>query len=546
MNRRIIKKLPLVVFVMCILSLILSLRIAGKEPVIWEIEPKIAEPGTVLVITGENFGKDRGRVSISGVVPVASAYLEWSAQRIRIRVPEEAPSGLIYVITGKGRSEGVLFTNKRDIPVVLRRTGETEKPYIDSLSPERSPVGSRITISGGNFGYNRDTGEVCFTWAPTAEAGAGLRAPESQYISASAQDFDYEDWSDREISVRVPAGAGSGALIVRTRKGESNTLYFELDQSIGRRIFTGKRTYTLLSSVDIRNTSQKDGGGLYLWLPRIQESPSQRNVQLLRHEPPAEIENHNGLMLFYLKEPRRGIPYRISQTFILDRYALETRIDSGRVQPDYDTERPLYKAYTASNVFTPAADPEIAAAVRANGGRESNPYIRARRLYNFVLARLSHSREKKYLPAAAGLKERTGDSYTYATLYVAMLRNAGIPARTIAGYIITEDNAALPHFWTEFYLENFGWTPADPGLGDRAAPENFPLPPSPADYFFGGITNRHIAFSRGMLQAKRVSPYGRLLEQREMHSLQTIYAEAHGPLENYSGTWNNLQVIGSY
>jgi hypothetical protein len=546
MSRRIIKKLPLVFFGICILLLILSLRIAGKEPVIGGIEPKIAEPGGVLVITGENFGEDRGLVSISGLVPVASAYLEWSARRIRIRIPEEAPSGLIYVITGKGQSEGVLFTNKKDIPVVLRRTGGTEKPYIDSLSPERSPVGSRITITGGNFGYNRDSAEVCFTWAPTAEAGAGLAAPKSQYISASAQDFDYEDWSDREICVRVPAGAGSGALMVRTERGESNTLYFELDQSIGRRIFKDKRTYTLLSSVDIRNTSRKAGGGLYLWIPRIQESPSQRNVQLLRQEPSAEIENYNGLMLFYLKEPLRGTPYRMSQTFILDRYALETRIDAGRVQPDYDTERPLYKAYTASNVFTPAADPEIAAAVRASGGGESNPYVRARRLYNFVLARLNHSQEKKYTPAAAGLKGKAGDSYTYATLYVAMLRNAGIPARTIAGYIITEDNAALPHFWTEFYLENFGWTPADPCLGDRAAPANFPLPPAPADYFFGGITNRHIAFSRGILQAKRVSPYGKLVDQQEMHSLQTIYAEALAPLESYSGTWNNLQVIGSY
>jgi transglutaminase-like putative cysteine protease len=225
---------------------------------------------------------------------------------------------------------------------------------------------------------------------------------------------------------------------------------------------------------------------------------------------------------------------------------METRIDGSRVQPDYDKERPLYKAYTGSNVFTPAADSEIAAAVRANGGGESNPYTRARRLYNFVLARLSLSREKKYIPAAAGLKERLGDSYTYATLYVALLRNAGIPARTIAGYIITEDNTAPLHFWTEFYLENFGWTPADPALGDRAGPRDFPLPSSPEDYFFGSITNRHIAFSRGLLQAKKVSPYGRTLEQQEMHSLQTIYAEALGPLESYSGTWNNLRVIGAY
>jgi transglutaminase-like putative cysteine protease len=216
------------------------------------------------------------------------------------------------------------------------------------------------------------------------------------------------------------------------------------------------------------------------------------------------------------------------------------------VPAEYDTESPLYKAYTASNAFTPAGNPEIAAAVRANGRGEANPYIRARKLYNFVLARLGYSPEKKYTPADKGLEERAGDSYTYATLYVALLRRAGIPSRTIAGYIITDGNVAEPHFWTELYLENFGWMPADPALGDRAAIGSFPLPANPSEYFFGAITNRHIAFSRGLLQAKKVSPHGRTIDQLEVHSLQTIYAEAVGAFESYSGTWNNLEVIGAY
>jgi hypothetical protein len=452
----------------------------------------------------------------------------------------------VRVITPGKQSGGVLFTNRRDIPVVLHGAEKSDRPYISSIGPERAPVGGLLVITGSNFGYNRDDSMVCFTWAPAAEAGTGWADPKSRYIAASAEAFDYESWSDREISVRVPTGAGSGALLVRTAGGESNTAYFELDQSTGRRIFKDKHTYTLLSSVDIRNTSRREGGGLYLWIPRIQESPSQRNVQLIRQEPLPEIENYNGLMLFYLKEPKRNRPYKLAQTFILDRYAMESRIDPARVPLDYDKSRPLYKVYTASNVFTPAADADIALAVKSNGGQERNPYIRARRLYEFVLARMSYADWEKYVPARGGLKTRKGDSYTYATLYVALLRSAGIPSRTIGGYIISESNTAHPHFWTEFYLPNFGWVPADPALADRGPSADFPVPANAVEYFFGNITNRHIIFSRGLLQAKKVSPAGKTIEQQEMHSLQTIYAEATGSLESYSGTWNNLQVIGSY
>jgi hypothetical protein len=541
-----LKRLPFVFFGLCVVLLGMSLWVSERGPVISGMEPRIAGPGDVLVITGENFGAERGRVSIAGVVPVASAYLEWTPKSIRLRVPEDVSSGLVRVITQRKQSEGVLFTDRRDIPVVLRGDGGSDRPYIGAISPERAPVGGLLSITGSNFGYNRDEGMVCFTWTPAAEAGTGWADPKSRYIAASAEAFDNEIWSDREISVRVPTGAGSGALLVRTARGESNTVYFELDQSAGRRIFKDKRTYTLLSSVDIRNTSRRDGGGLYLWIPRIQESPSQRNVQLIRQEPLPEIENYNGLMLFYLKEPKRDRPYRLAQTFIVDRYAMESRIDPARVPADYDRNRPLYKAYTASNAFTPAADADIALAAKSNGGGERNPYVRARRLYDFVLARMAYAEGEKYAPARSGLKTRKGDSYTYATLYVALLRSAGIPARTIGGYIIAESNTARPHFWTEFYLPNFGWVPADPVLADRGYAEGFPLPANAADYFFGNITNRHIIFSRGLLQAKKVSPDGRTIEQQEKHSLQTIYAEATGELESYSGVWNNLQVIGAY
>jgi hypothetical protein len=546
-SAKIIKKLPILVFGFLAFLLFLSLQISGKTPVVKSITPKIGLPGEVLEITGSNFGTIRGMVSISGINPVSSAYLEWSPGRIRVLIPEDAVSGFVHVKTAKGPSAGVLFTNKNDIPVIVRDTVDSNLPFIERLEPERGPVGGRLTILGKNFGSNRENGLVYFTWVTAAEtAGLSSAGTLSHFIPAAGIDFDYEGWSDREIRLRVPMGAISGNIMVMNEEGTGNTVYFEVDQSVGTQIYKDKRTYTVQSSVDIRNVSGGGGNGLYLWVPRVQESPSQRDVQLLNQEPKAEIENYNGLMHVFLKNLNRGRTYRVAQTFILDRYAIESKINPERLKVDYDTDRALYKVYTASNAFTPADNPEIGKVVGSTAGREKNPYFRAQRLYSNLLGRMTYNSGKNFSGALKGLEEKQGDSYTYATLYVAFLRNAGIPSRTISGYIITDEKTAVPHFWCEFYLENYGWVPVDPALGDKAAIKGFPLPSDPQSYYFGNMDNRHIAFSRGLVQAKRVSPHGRTIEQPEIHSLQTIYAEVVGDLQSYSATWNNLQVVGVY
>ncbi len=542
-----LRGLPFYVFGLLFLVLFVILRIAGKDPEISSIDPKIGQPGDLLTITGKYFGKDRGKVSISGAVPVSSAYLEWGPDRIVVRIPEDTASGLVYVLTSKGKSEGVLFTNRSDIPVVVRTDDDSGRPFIESVDPERGAVGGLVTVTGRNFGASRGGSIVYFAWAPTQDDSAANGSTRgAQSIAAASMDYDYEGWSDRDIRLRVPMGATSGNITVVTDKGRSNSRYFEIDQSVGTRIFKDKRTYTVQSSIDIKNAVGGDDAALYLWIPRVQENSTQREVQLLNQDPPADIENYNGLMLVYLKGIAKMKNRRVSQTFIFDRYAMDTKIDPDKVRTAYETDRPLYKVYTASNSFTPADDEKLGAVVRTVVGREKNPYHKARRIYDYVLEKMSFSPEKAHNEALSGLGEGAGGAYTYATLYVAMLRNSGIPSRTIAGYVITEDRSAVPHFWAEFYLDGYGWVPVDPSLGDRARPGGFVPAENAASYYFGNMDNRHIAFSYGLVQARRVSPHGRTIEQPEIHSLQTIYAEAVGDLKSYTGTWNNLQVVGIY
>ena len=541
-----VRGLPFYVFGLLFVALFFILLIAGKDPEIDSIDPKIGQAGETLTITGKYFGKERGKVSLSGIVPVSSAYVEWTPRRITVRIPDDAASGLVYVVTSKGKSEGVLFTNKNDIPVVLRNQDVSGRPYIEAVDPEHGGVGGLLTITGRNFGPSRGNSLVYFTWAPVQEGGGSGISQGTQSIAATPLDYDYEGWSDRDIRLRVPMGASSGNLTVVTEKGKSNSFYFEIDQSVGSRIFKDKKTYTVQSSVDIKNASGGADSGLYLWVPRVQENSTQREVQLLNQDPPAEIENYNGLMLVYLKGIGKIKNRRVAQTFIVDRYAMDTKIDPDKVRSAYETERPLYKAYTSSNAFTPARDKDLGQQVLAVVGKEKNPYLKAQRIYSYLLEKMVFNAEKAQNEALVGYEEGAGGAYTYATLYVAMLRSTGIPSRTIAGYVITDDRTAVPHFWCEFYLEGYGWVPVDPALGDKARPGGFLPQDNPEAFYFGNMDNRHIAFSYGLVQARRISPHGRTIEQPEIHSLQTIYAEAVGDLKSYTGTWNNLQVVGVY
>ncbi|MCX7786561.1 MAG: IPT/TIG domain-containing protein [Spirochaetes bacterium] len=537
--------IPFLLFGGSLLLLLAIHTFSSIKPYISSIEPNVGVPGQTLTIRGWGFGNERIRITIGGVIPSAAQYEEWSPTRIRVRIPPETPSGLVYVFNKNGKSNPVLFTNVEEIPIPAEEAKDLGFPKIISIEPEKGAVGDLVTIYGRNFGVSRGNGLVYFSWAGNS-ATLQPKDKMSLYLAASEVDLDYEGWSDTEIRVRIPSGAGSGNLFVLGEKGTSNAVYFEVDGSAGVAVYKEKKTYTVRSSMSIQNVVGREDGGLYLWVPRVQEGPNQRDVQLIEQDPKAEIENYNGLMLVFLKNLLPNRTYRVAQTFLLDRYGIETRLNLPKLKTEYDRTRPLYHVYTAENAVTPVKDPEIKKQVELAIGKEKVPYVKAQRIYQYLTQKVRFEPNRAYRSVVQGLQEGRGDSYTFALLFVAMARNTGIPARTIAGYLVTDTKQALPHFWCEFYLEGVGWIEVDPALGSSPMIDGFKLPLDPKTYYFGNMDNRRIAFSRGLVQAKRVSPYGRTIEQPEIHSLQTIYAEAVGGIRSFSGTWNNLEVIGVY
>jgi hypothetical protein len=138
-------------------------------------------------------------------------------------------------------------------------------------------------------------------------------------------------------------------------------------------------------------------------------------------------------------------------------------------------------------------DPRIASQARLilNGGRERSPSRAAARLAEWVHEHVRPARDAGVPSAERVLENGRGDCNAAATLFVALARSAGLPARTISG-LLYQNERFYYHAWAEVYLGT--WVAIDPSLNQF-----------PADA-------RHVRFAVGGLarQVELVPLIGRL------------------------------------
>jgi hypothetical protein len=534
--------IPLAIFIGLIAVLAISSQFAERPPSISAITPDVAFPGDVVVITGNGFGSERkgSEVSIAGVRPTSTSYLEWSDRRISVRIPSGVGSGVVVVTTSAGSSKGVQFTNREHIPVILSGPAMPGQPYIDHIEPESGAVGTLVTIRGANFGLEQGKGKVYFTFA----GAQGLVRSDSEdfthAVQASEQDFDYELWSDHEIKVYVPDGASPGSLTISTERGVSNGVYFEVANPAGSKLFVEKKGYQIQYGVEVRNVRAGGKGSMEFWIPGVHESVEQKGVDYL-HEPAPFWDNYRGVMRYHLEgiEPQKSI--RLLQTVFFERYSVETRITESKVTNEYDKTRRLYKAYTIGDAIVPSDAEVIQKDAKAVVRGESSPYLKAKKIYQHLIKNLKYDSGLSGTNVLDYYRLKRADAYTYAVLYCAFLRAAGIPARPVAGFLVYDNKQTRRHYWAEFYLENFGWVPVDPALG--AGNSGIPEQGDPAVYYFGNLDNQHISFSRGLIQIKAIDPYGKTVMKDRMYSFQTIHEEASSDVQGYTSVWQDINVV---
>lgn len=106
-------------------------------------------------------------------------------------------------------------------------------------------------------------------------------------------------------------------------------------------------------------------------------------------------------------------------------------------------------------------DPRIGAQARQIIGRERSPARVAQMLTHWVARSLERAPASAVsVPSAVKvLAARRGDCNEAATLFVALARSAGLPARTVSGLLYLNDRFYY-HAWAEIYLND--WIAVDP------------------------------------------------------------------------------------
>ncbi|MCI0474815.1 MAG: transglutaminase domain-containing protein [Anaerolineales bacterium] len=232
---------------------------------------------------------------------------------------------------------------------------------------------------------------------------------------------------------------------------------------------------------------------LRVYQPRPVEWITQKEIQIEEVSPAptnsgADPTYGNGVYYWNISgAPKSGgtAPFKIQFTFTT--FETITRIDPAAVKP-YNTADPQYQLYTRAERFIEADDPQIVELANQIAGTEKNPYLIARKFYDYVVDKTTYQLLGKGLAGAKVLATTSkGECGDYASLFVALCRAKGIPARPIVGYwAIT--GTGQTHVWSEFYVEPFGWIPADSNIGQFRSQQR--------DYYFGNLDNQRVILNK--------------------------------------------------
>ena len=240
--------------------------------------------------------------------------------------------------------------------------------------------------------------------------------------------------------------------------------------------FSNPMTWQGTESVSVPRSELPKTGLLKLWFPLPVELAAQDSVTVKSVTPDTYLKQppstNAALSDAYFEVPLEQLQgdLNITVVFQFTHYQENFKVDPANVGT-YDKTSAIYRTYTKSYGNT-YISPEIRATAKKVVGNEKNPYLAAKKLYDYILKEIKYS----FMPHAAmwprGEREsiyvhemKRGDCGAQSMYFSSLCRSLGIPARTTGGWQLFTGNFAS-HFWAEFYLPNYGWIPVDPTAAD--------------------------------------------------------------------------------
>lgn len=240
-----------------------------------------------------------------------------------------------------------------------------------------------------------------------------------------------------------------------------------LDKNIKEAKASGGASYFihLKTTLKIKGNSVRTGEKVRVYMP-LPINCQQSNIKIIKTIPKASYtadENYPSRTAYF------ETVLENNQEFSVE-YSYESRLkynepnlsNVSKEQPKFDTGE-----LEPHIMFTPYIK-ELAEEIIGN---ETNPLIKARKIYDYITQNVRYSYMRAYstiinIPEYAALNLK-GDCGVQALLFITLCRYAGIPARWQSGLAVTPQHVG-PHDWAQFYVAPYGWMFADPSFGGSA------------------------------------------------------------------------------
>ncbi len=227
------------------------------------------------------------------------------------------------------------------------------------------------------------------------------------------------------------------------------------------------RLVEVRTSVTVRNVTKDEANNLTIVVPpTVLDQLGTQKVLAVKFttEPTSTRETPAGIEATYkFGSVPAGAVLTFEQVYTVElaqgaEVITEEQIDARYLQPEAGIE---------------SDNAEIKARARALTLNKKTTTAKVEAIATFVVDRLSYdlastSRNKG---ALAGYENGTGVCSEYASLFVAMARASGIPARLVYGWARDTGlegalNAQVRHVWAEYYDAEKGWVAIDPTFAE--------------------------------------------------------------------------------
>ncbi|WP_312699719.1 transglutaminase-like domain-containing protein [Sedimentibacter sp.] len=340
----------------------------------------------------------------------------------------------------------------KQIPVAMRKRLESEKEIINTIKNE--------------YSYTFDEAlKLC------QDNIKDFTKEELVFLQEDSQ----ADWILVDGQVKFNDSFYGSLLVTRAdlrerlfdKEGWDNKRAEYLDANIRDMKENGGASYyiRLKASLKIKDEYARVGEKIRVYMP-VPANCQQKNIKIIKTIPEAvyiSYENHPSRTAYFETILQEDMEFSVEYSY--ESHLKYNDPDPAKVssqQPAFDTHE-----FEPQIMFTPYIK-ELAGEII---GDETNPLIKARKIYDYITQNVKYSYMRAYstinnIPEYCALNLK-GDCGVQSLLFITLCRCAGIPARWQSGLAVTPYHIG-PHDWAQFYIEPYGWMFADPSFGGDA------------------------------------------------------------------------------